>query len=218
MDGTLPDGPVVVFDGDNYYIAGVMAETLADAGRHVTYVTADDSVSALGGQHAPSAGASAAADGNGHRDRDGAEPDRASMAPRRRWNAPIPAGGPRPASGLAAVLVTTRAARRCALSPDSRRRGRRRAAAFHADADRRLRGTRHHRRRGACRAPLCMGHPRVSRREPALRIGACRRDAVGDRSSGIACGRGGLQQLHGPAQEPSGSASASDEGEAPTHA
>ncbi len=49
MDGTLPDGPCVVFDGDNYYMGGLIAEALADAGTHVTYVTAEDSVSAWAG-------------------------------------------------------------------------------------------------------------------------------------------------------------------------
>ncbi len=49
MDGTLPEGPCAVFDGDNYYMGGLMAEALADAGRHVTYITAEDSVSALAG-------------------------------------------------------------------------------------------------------------------------------------------------------------------------
>ena len=49
MDGTLPDGPCAVFDGDNYYMGGLIAEVLADAGRHVTYVTQDDSVSSWAG-------------------------------------------------------------------------------------------------------------------------------------------------------------------------
>ena len=46
MAGDLPDGPVVLFDGDNYYMGGVLAERLASAGRAVTYVTDGDSVSA----------------------------------------------------------------------------------------------------------------------------------------------------------------------------
>ena len=45
MDGILPDGPVVVFDGDNYYLAGVVAERLREAGLEVTYITESDSVS-----------------------------------------------------------------------------------------------------------------------------------------------------------------------------
>jgi len=49
MAGTLPDGPCVVFDGDNYYMGSLMAEALADAGRHVTYVTQEDSVAAWAG-------------------------------------------------------------------------------------------------------------------------------------------------------------------------
>ncbi|MEP4198787.1 MAG: FAD-dependent oxidoreductase [Aliishimia sp.] len=47
--GTLPDGPCVVFDGDDYYMGSLMAETLADAGHHITYVTEKDSVSAWAG-------------------------------------------------------------------------------------------------------------------------------------------------------------------------
>lgn len=49
MAGTLPDGPCVVFDGDNYYMGSLMAEALADAGRDVIYVTEEDSVSAWAG-------------------------------------------------------------------------------------------------------------------------------------------------------------------------
>ncbi len=45
MDGRLPEGPVVLFDGDNYYLAGVLAERLRAAGLAVTYVTESDSVS-----------------------------------------------------------------------------------------------------------------------------------------------------------------------------
>jgi dimethylamine/trimethylamine dehydrogenase len=36
----------MVFDGDNYYMAGVIAEAIARSGQPVTYVTAQDSVSA----------------------------------------------------------------------------------------------------------------------------------------------------------------------------
>jgi dimethylamine/trimethylamine dehydrogenase len=46
MDGRLPEGPTVVFDGDNYYMGGVIAEVIARAGQPVTYVTESDSVSA----------------------------------------------------------------------------------------------------------------------------------------------------------------------------
>ena len=46
MEGRLPQGPTMVFDGDNYYMAGVIAEAIARSGQPVTYVTAQDSVSA----------------------------------------------------------------------------------------------------------------------------------------------------------------------------
>jgi dimethylamine/trimethylamine dehydrogenase len=46
MGGRMPQGPTVVFDGDNYYMAGVIAEAVARAGHPVTYVTEEDSVSA----------------------------------------------------------------------------------------------------------------------------------------------------------------------------
>jgi dimethylamine/trimethylamine dehydrogenase len=46
MAGRLPQGPTVVFDGDNYYMAGVIAEAVARTGVPVTYVTEEDSVSA----------------------------------------------------------------------------------------------------------------------------------------------------------------------------
>ncbi len=50
MAGILPkDGPCVVFDGDNYYIGGLMAEVLADAGFAVIYVSEEDSVSSWAG-------------------------------------------------------------------------------------------------------------------------------------------------------------------------
>lgn len=49
MDGRLPDGPTVVFDGDGYYMAGVLAELIRQEGHEVTYVTADDSVSRWAG-------------------------------------------------------------------------------------------------------------------------------------------------------------------------
>ena len=44
MDGTLPDGPVVVYDDDHYYMASVVAERLADAGRQTVFVTPEDKV------------------------------------------------------------------------------------------------------------------------------------------------------------------------------
>jgi dimethylamine/trimethylamine dehydrogenase len=50
MEGRLPDGPTVVFDGDNYYMAGVIAEAIVRAGQRVTYVTEEDSVSAWAGK------------------------------------------------------------------------------------------------------------------------------------------------------------------------
>ena len=39
MAGTLPEGPVLVFDDDHYYMGGAVAELLAAAGRTVTLVT-----------------------------------------------------------------------------------------------------------------------------------------------------------------------------------
>jgi dimethylamine/trimethylamine dehydrogenase len=47
MAGTLPEGPVVVFDDDHYYMAGVLAEVLRRAGREVAYVTPESLVSAF---------------------------------------------------------------------------------------------------------------------------------------------------------------------------
>ena len=49
MDGNLPDGPTLVFDGDGYYMAGVVAERIRAEGHEVTYVTASDSVSRWAG-------------------------------------------------------------------------------------------------------------------------------------------------------------------------
>ena len=40
----LPDGPVLLFDDDSFYIGSVLAETLRAAGREVIYVTPDDTV------------------------------------------------------------------------------------------------------------------------------------------------------------------------------
>ena len=45
MDGTLPDGPALVYDEDGYYMGGVIAEAIRAAGHEVTYVTPDDAVS-----------------------------------------------------------------------------------------------------------------------------------------------------------------------------
>jgi dimethylamine/trimethylamine dehydrogenase len=46
MDGTLPEGPVVVYDADGYYMGGVIAERLRAAGLEVLLVTPDNQVSA----------------------------------------------------------------------------------------------------------------------------------------------------------------------------
>ena len=45
MDGHLPEGPVVVYDTDGYYMGGVIAERLRSAGLAVTVVTPDHQVS-----------------------------------------------------------------------------------------------------------------------------------------------------------------------------
>ena len=45
MDGLLPEGPVVVYDADGYYMGGVIAERLRQAGLEVTLVTPDHQVS-----------------------------------------------------------------------------------------------------------------------------------------------------------------------------
>src|SRR5690606_31547675 len=39
MAGTIPDGPVIVFDDDHYYMGGVLAERIRAAGREVALVT-----------------------------------------------------------------------------------------------------------------------------------------------------------------------------------
>ena len=44
--GIVPEGPVVVFDFDNYYLAGAVAEQLAGQGGGVTYVTTAGNASA----------------------------------------------------------------------------------------------------------------------------------------------------------------------------
>lgn len=46
MEGRLPEGPVMVYDADGYYMGGVIAERLRAAGLEVTLVTPDDRVSA----------------------------------------------------------------------------------------------------------------------------------------------------------------------------
>ncbi|MFJ8042831.1 NAD(P)-binding protein [Kitasatospora sp. NPDC096147] len=45
MAGRLPEGRVVVFDDDHYYMGGVLAELLADRGCEVVFVTPDSLVS-----------------------------------------------------------------------------------------------------------------------------------------------------------------------------
>jgi dimethylamine/trimethylamine dehydrogenase len=44
-EGTLPEGPVVVFDSDHYYLGGVLCEHLRNAGLEVTLVTPAPQVS-----------------------------------------------------------------------------------------------------------------------------------------------------------------------------
>jgi hypothetical protein len=44
--GVMPQGPVVVFDFDNYYLAGAIAEQLAKSVGNVTYVTPAGNASA----------------------------------------------------------------------------------------------------------------------------------------------------------------------------
>jgi dimethylamine/trimethylamine dehydrogenase len=39
LAGRLPEGRVVIYDDDQYYMAGAIAEKLVQAGRHVTFVT-----------------------------------------------------------------------------------------------------------------------------------------------------------------------------------
>lgn len=45
MAGRLPDGPVLLFDDDHYYMGGVLAELLRDAGREVIFATPAPDVS-----------------------------------------------------------------------------------------------------------------------------------------------------------------------------
>lgn len=49
MDGRLPTGPTVVYDADGYYMGGVIAEKLRQAGLVVTLVTPTDRVSPWAG-------------------------------------------------------------------------------------------------------------------------------------------------------------------------
>ncbi|HEX2493325.1 MAG TPA: FAD-dependent oxidoreductase [Steroidobacter sp.] len=44
MRGVIPDGPVLLFDDDGFYIGSVLAEVLQAAGREIIYVTPDDVV------------------------------------------------------------------------------------------------------------------------------------------------------------------------------
>jgi dimethylamine/trimethylamine dehydrogenase len=43
-DGRLPDGPVAIFDDDQFYLGSVLAELLRTAGRDVFFVTPDDTI------------------------------------------------------------------------------------------------------------------------------------------------------------------------------
>ena len=52
MEGRLPEGPTLVFDGDGYYMGGVIAEHLRAKRLEVTLCTADDSVSRWSGNTA----------------------------------------------------------------------------------------------------------------------------------------------------------------------
>jgi len=49
MDGKLPNGPVLVYDEDGYYMGGVIAERLIDAGLDVTLATPSDQISQWAG-------------------------------------------------------------------------------------------------------------------------------------------------------------------------
>ena len=44
LDGARPEGPIVVADDDNFYMASAIAEALAGAGREVAYVASDSLV------------------------------------------------------------------------------------------------------------------------------------------------------------------------------
>ncbi len=47
MKGAMPEGAVVIFDDEHYYMGGVIAEKLSRAGLRVTYVTPESLVSAF---------------------------------------------------------------------------------------------------------------------------------------------------------------------------
>ena len=49
MDGNLPDGPVVLYDDDHYYMGSVIAEKLQTEGLPVTLVTGADIVAEWSG-------------------------------------------------------------------------------------------------------------------------------------------------------------------------
>ena len=49
MNGKLPDGPTLIFDQDNYYMAGVIAERVRQDGHEGIYATEADSVSSWAG-------------------------------------------------------------------------------------------------------------------------------------------------------------------------
>ncbi len=49
MAGKMPEGPVLVYDSDGYYMGGVMAERLRAEGREVVLATPSDSVSVWAG-------------------------------------------------------------------------------------------------------------------------------------------------------------------------
>lgn len=44
LDGTLPEGPVAIYDDDDFYLGSVLAELLRKAGREVFHVTPDDTI------------------------------------------------------------------------------------------------------------------------------------------------------------------------------
>ena len=66
MDGRLPEGPVVVYDADGYYMGGVIAEQLRAAGLEVTLVTPRRPGLALGREHRRRLAGAGASDGPGH--------------------------------------------------------------------------------------------------------------------------------------------------------
>ncbi len=45
LDGTIPDGPVVIYDDDHYYLGGILAERLRSEGLEVTIVTPANEIS-----------------------------------------------------------------------------------------------------------------------------------------------------------------------------